>query len=202
MTILNLRLALRLPMRCERLFVFSFLIVTMACSKETPAPPAVPAKPVTTTTTTTAAAAEPAPRVSYDEAVIWFRTAPAFKFTIIENGVRGDGEMRRKTVGAEAVTMLVDGVKWHAEAGPKGITWTRDGKQAAAPEWGNRLYQRATVAFDPQKVEGSAQLVAPGHYSFTNANTNELHEVWVANDGHISRMKIGETMEMTIEPIS
>jgi hypothetical protein len=134
--------------------------------------------------------------------VIWFRSAPAFRFTIIENGVRGDGEMRRKTVGAEVVTVTVEGAKWRAEAGPKGITWTRDGAPADAPLWGNRLYQRATVAFDPQKVEGVAQLVEPGHYRFTNANSSEVHDVWVAGDGHISRMKIGETMDMSIEPLS
>lgn len=198
MTILNLRLALRLPMRCERLFVFSLLFVTLACSKETPAPPAAPPA----ATTTTAATPAPAKLVSYDEAVIWYRTASAFKFTIIESGVRGDGEMRRKTVGAEVVTVNVDGVNWRAETGPKGITWTKDGAPADTPVWGNRLYQRVTIAYDPQKVEGAAQLVEPRHFRFTNANTNEVHDVWVAGDGHISRMKIGETMEMTVEPLS
>jgi len=201
MTILNLRLALRLPMRCERLFVFSLLFV-IACSKETPAPPPAPAGPKVTAT---AAAPEPA-RVasraaSYEEAVIWFRSTPAFRFAITEGGVRGEGEMRRKTVGAEVVTVKVNGEEWRAEAGPKGVTWTRNGAAAETPEWGNRLYQRVTVAFDPQKVEGTAQLV-DDHYRFTNANSGELHEVWVAPDGHIERMTIGSSVDLKIEPLS
>ena len=197
MTILNLRLALGLPMRCERLFVFSLLIV-VACSKETPAPPETPVAPANTATSSTSA---PARVVSYEEAMVWFRATPGFRFELTENGVRAEGEMRRKTVGAETLAVKVNGEEWRAESGTKGVTWTRNGAAAETPEWGNRVYQRVTVAFDPQKVEGAAQLVGD-HYRFTNANTGEVHDVYVAPDGHITRITIGNTMDLKIEPLS
>ena len=82
----------------------------------------------------------------------------------------------------------------------KGNAWNA----APAPAYGNRLYQRVTLAFDPQKKEGDAQLIATdgtsNHYRFTNANTGEVHEVWVsAKDGHVERMKIGDAFEMTLK---
>ena len=38
-------------------------------------------------------------------------------------------------------------------------------------------------------------------YRFTDANTGEVHEVWVRKtDASIARMKIGSTVELTFEP--
>ena len=122
---------------------------------------------------------------------------------IVEEGVHADGTMTRKTVGAEAIEVRV------AEAGPNGVTWKKrvgpGWKTVPAPAWGNRLYQRATLAFDPAKREGAAQLVAhegpSNHYRFTDANLGSIHDVWVSTaDNHIERIRIGKTMEMTIQP--
>ena len=62
-----------------------------------------------------------------------------------------------------------------------------------------RLQQRVTLAFDPQKKEGAPQLVEAGHYRFTNANTGEIHDVWVSPDNRITRMTIGDSFELKIE---
>ena len=82
-----------------------------------------------------------------------------------------------------------------------GSKWT----EVNAPDYGNRLFQLVTLAIDPQKTEGAAQLTGSenflNHYRFTNANTGAVHEVWVAQkDSHVARMKIGERTELTITP--
>ena len=68
-----------------------------------------------------------------------------------------------------------------------------------APAFGKRVYQRVTLAFDPQKKEGAAQLVEPGHYRFTNAKHSEVHDVWVTDGSRVQRMKIGDAVELRIE---
>lgn len=180
----------------------------IACSRETPAPQeTATARPATADPAAVSTAAGTPPSVNrgtYEEAMVWFRSNPGFRFVLTEGGVRAEGELQRETVGAEVISVRANGEEWRAEAGPKGVTWKRGGAEAPAPAWGSRLYQRVTVAFDPQKVEGDAQLV-PGeagvnHYRFTNANTGEVHDVWVdPADAHIRRMKIGDAVEMTIE---
>ena len=61
-----------------------------------------------------------------------------------------------------------------------------------------------TVAFDPQKVEPEALLLASEslggevcqHYRFTNANTMEVHDVWIRRrDGSIARVSITSKRE-------
>lgn len=206
-------------MRCERLkkWISVFACVTAllaACSREQPAPPTV---------TATASAAPPKPAApsieqtalggSYDGAMDWFKSAPSFRFVIDEGGVHAEGTMTRPTVGAEKIEIRTGQDEWRAAAGPKGVTWEKRAgsawKNAAAPPWGNHLYQRATFAFDPAKREGRAQLVATHdahegttkHYRFTDANTGNVHDVWVSTaDNHIERMTIGGVMEMTIQP--
>ena len=139
----------------------------------------------------------------------WLRSAPSFRFVIVEDGVRADGTMTRKTVGAEAIEVRVERDAWRAEAGPDGVTWQKrvgsGWKKLPAPAWGNHLYQRATLAIDPAKREGVAQLVAhegaSNHYRFTDANLGNVHDVWVSTaDNHVERMRIGRSMEMTIQP--
>lgn len=182
-------------MICERLKKgpLVFLVVIAACSREAPAPADVQPPP---TTTTAAAPAKATP--TYDDAVTWFRSTPRFHFVVEEGGVRAEGDMTRERVGAESVSATVNGERWSASTGAQGITWQRDGKAAAAPEWGNRLWQRVTVAFDPQKQESQAQLVEPGHYRFTDANSGQVHDVWMNDAGQITRMTIGSGFSMTL----
>ncbi|HYI11973.1 MAG TPA: hypothetical protein VEK57_23155 [Thermoanaerobaculia bacterium] len=196
-------------MRCERLIVFLILFVVpfAACSRETPAPPqqrtAAPVQTTAPPVTTTTSFAPPQTGAAYEDAITWFRTVPSFRFVVVEEGVRAEGEMKRERVGAESVTFRANGQEWRAASGARGVMWERrTGDSWAAvdtPPFGNRLYQRVTIAFDPQKKEGTAQLVAPGHFRFTDANSGKVHEVWVAG-GRIERMKIGDTMELQVVP--
>ena len=183
-------------MRCERLIKWCvFVALLTACSREAPAPAEV--ETIADETSAAEAAAAP-PRRSYGDAVTWFRTTPGFHFVLEENGVKAEGDMERPNIGAERVMVAVNGEEWTAEAGAKGVVWKRDGKEMQTPDWGNRLYQRVTVAFDPQKNEREAQLIDPGHYRFTDANSGALHDVWVNDDGQITRMTIGPSMSMTL----
>lgn len=194
-------------MRCERFIVFVVLIA--ACSRETPAPP--PPAPAAAQPAAAAESVTPVPVIkgTYEEALVWLRSAPGFRFEIEEAGVRAEGKMTRKTIGAEVVELRANGEEWRASTGAQGVSWQRrsGGRwiAAPAPPFGNRLYQRVTLAFDPQKKEGAAQLSgtegALNRYQFTNANTGELHHVWVAqSDSHVERIRIGETVEMKITP--
>jgi hypothetical protein len=199
-------------MRCERFIVFLLLVcllVVGACSRETPAPP--PPAPATPKPAASAEPAKPAPVIkgTYEEGLVWLRSAPGFRFEIEEAGLRAEGKMTRKTIGAEVMEVRANGEEWRASSGAQGVSWERrsGGKwiTAQAPPFGNRLYQRVTLAFDPQKKEGAAQLAGTegtsNRYQFTNANTGELHQVWVAqSDSHVERIKVGETMDMKITP--
>ncbi|HEY0157533.1 MAG TPA: hypothetical protein VGF28_09635 [Thermoanaerobaculia bacterium] len=187
------------------------LLLTAACSRETPAPPPAPVPAASQPPAAASAPVKPAPVIkgTYEEALVWLRSTPGFRFEIEEGGVRAEGRMTRKTIGAESIEVRANGEEWRASSGPQGVAWERrsGGKwtPAPAPPYGNRLYQRVTLAFDPQKKEGAAQLAgtegSSNRYQFTNANTGELHEVWVAqSDSHIERIRIGSTMEMKITP--
>jgi hypothetical protein len=190
-----------------RRFVLAFVALSLACSRETPAPPPQAA----TTGTTPAPPPVTATRVpelqkgTYDEALLWLRSAQRFRFVLDEGGVHAEGEMTRSTPGAEKVRFRAEDHAWEAKASPQGVVWTRDGKPADPPSYGGRLYQRVTLAFDPQKKEGVPMLVSSDGdtnlYRFTDANTGEVHEVWVRKtDASIARMKIGSAVEMTFEP--
>ncbi|HYR28482.1 MAG TPA: hypothetical protein VEU30_08455 [Thermoanaerobaculia bacterium] len=171
------------------------LLIAAACSREKPASNLPAAS--TTTTVAPAATAPPKPAATYEQAVTWFRTTPGFRFVVEEGGVHAEGEVTRETVGAERVTVTVNGETWSASIGPKGVNWQRGGKDAEAPPWGNRLFQRVTIAFDPQKQEGTAQLVEPNHFRFTDANSGQVHDVWTNDAGQIARMTIGSAVSMT-----
>jgi hypothetical protein len=162
----------------------------------TTAPPAA-------VSTTSAAPVPVATSGSYDDAMLWLGSAPAFHFVLDEGGVHAEGNLTRRTVGSESIRIRVNGEEWRASSGVKGVAWERRNgaswKAADAPEYGNRVYQRVTLAFDPQKKEGTAQLVEPGHYRFTNANTGEVHDVWVTDGNRVQRMKIGDAVELRIE---
>lgn len=113
----------------------------------------------------------------------WFRTTPGFRFVLEDRGVRAEGEMTRTRIGAEEVRLIVNGEEWSAKTIAKGVVWRRAGDEVAPPDWGSRVFQRVTVAFDPQKSEGKAQLVGPRHYRFTDANTGAIHDIGVDDAG-------------------
>jgi len=150
---------------------------------------------------------------SYAAGIDWFRKVRAFKFTLEEGNLHATGEMERPGAGAERVlvrandgewlgVVKVTGLVWYHREGPG---WTPDRKP---PEFADRVYQRATVAVDPQKKEGDAQLAGTeadlNHYKFTNAITGDAHEVWVSRrDNHIAKIAIDSRytpLAMTITP--
>ncbi len=178
-------------MRCERLLIV--LMVASACSREMPVPAPVETKTAAETPMVTTPAGK-----TYGDAITWFRSTPGFHFVVEEAGVRAEGDMTRERVGSERVTVTVNGEEWSAAIGPQGVTWQRGGKESAAPAWGNRLFQRVTVAFDPEKQEREAQVAGPGHYRFTDANSGQPHEVWTNDAGQITRTTIGKAFSMTL----
>lgn len=199
-------------MRYERFCINAIFLMAVACSRETPAPPPKPVTP--TPTTTTAAAPLPATTPAanhagaYDEAMLWLQSTPAFHFVVDEGGLHAEGDLTRRTIGSQSVRFQANDEEWRAQSGARGVTWERrkgtSWTAAPAPEYGNRLYQRVTLAFDPRKKEGSAQLVgtegSANHYRFTNANTGEVHEVWVnVADNHVERVKIGHVFDMKLK---
>jgi hypothetical protein len=190
-----------------RRFVLVFVALSLACSRETPAPP--PPAPVTETRATqppvTVTQVPQLAKGTYDEALLWLRSTPRFTFTILDGGVRAEGEMTRKTPGAENVRFRANGEQWEAQAQPQGIVWKRNGKPGDPPDFGNRIYQRVTLAIDPQKKEGVPMLVSSegdtNLYRFTDANTGDVHEVSVRKaDGSVAKIRIGEKVEITFAP--
>jgi hypothetical protein len=191
----------------------ALLLFAAACSQEQPAPD-------TTTATAAAPSTKPAPAPvtappattsgTYQQAMDWLRSTEGFHFELVESGVRATGDMARPTVGAERVSFTADGAEWLAASRPTGVTWYRHtaGKwqPATPPDNGNRIYQRVTLAFDPQKKEPAPLLAATdattNTYRFTNANTGELHELRIAKrDAHIQQLKIGNTVEITFSDL-
>lgn len=199
-----------------RRLVIVCLAFTVACGREKPTPPPEPTNIPTTPITTSSqppATTTSVPTIdkgSYDEALLWMRSAPKFHFVLDDNGVHAEGDLTRKTLGAEKVQFRANDQEWLAEASVKGVSWKRRQGSAwkdvaAAPDFGARIYQRITVPFDPQKKEGVPMLVSrdggANLYRFTDANTGEVHEVWVSQaDAHVERLKIGTKVDLTIAP--
>lgn len=131
---------------------------------------------------------------SYEQAVECFRMSSGFRFRVVSPALAAHGTLQRPRIGEERVTIG----EWAAETKPGGIVWTRGGKPAAPSPELERLYQRLTLWLDPQKKEGSPQLVdAKGdanHYRFTDANSGEAYDVLVAKaDGRIVDVRVGKT---------
>ena len=190
-----------------------FIALSLACSQETPTP--APESTATTAATATTAtqpqvtttSVPPLQTGTYDEALLWLRSTNGFSFVIDDGGVHVEGAMSRTTPGAEKVQFGGKDGEWQAEARPQGVVWKRreggSWKEASAPPYGARIYQRVTLPIDPQKKEGVPLLVSSegetNLYRFTNANSGEVHELWVRkSDNSIARMKIGASVEMTI----
>jgi hypothetical protein len=193
------------------MFVTLALAIAAACGRETPAPTDT-APPATTTTAppqaTTTTRVPELQKGTYDEALLWFRANNGFSFTLDDHGVHAEGEVSRKTPGTEKVQLRANGAEWLAETNVQGVTWKRrEGsgawKSADAPEWGARVFQRVTLPFDPQKKEGVPLLASEegetNLYRFTDANTGEVHELWVRKkDGAVERMKVGDAVDLKI----
>lgn len=191
-----------------RRIIFVTLALTVACSRETPAPPAD--APTTTTTApevTTTTRVPELQKGSYDEALLWFRSNSGFHFVLDDHGVHAEGDLTRKTPGTEKVELTVDGKPWLAETSVRGVTWkVRQGTgwtNANAPDFGVRIFQRVTLPFDPQKKEGVPLLASQegetNLYRFTDANTGEVHEWWVRKtDAAVERIKIGDAVDLRI----
>jgi hypothetical protein len=117
-----------------------------------------------------------------------------FRFRVTSPDLDAGGTLRRPRIGEETVTLG----EWTAEAKHSAIVWTKGGKPATPTPELERLYQRLTLYLDPQKREGAPQLVdATGnakHYRFTDANSGEVYDVYVAkDDGRIVRLRAGKT---------
>jgi hypothetical protein len=173
------------------------LLVAAACSRESPAPPVQQPTTTTSAPAITKMATEPS-STRYDDAVRWFRSTPGFHFVLEEGGVRAEGDVSRPTIGAEEVRVIVNGEEWTAKTAAKGVVWERGGKEVAPPEWGNRVFQRVTIAFDPEKSEREAQLIEPKHFRFTDANSHAIHDVHLNDAGQIERITIGSSVSLTL----
>ena len=187
------------------------LLLVAACARhETPAPPPAQGQarvPVLqkTTTTTTATTTAVVPKVrgvstpakcagdgSYEQAVECFRMSSGFRFRVTSPAITARGALQRPRIGEERVSIG----EWTGEAKLGRLVWTRNGKPATPAPQLEQLYQRLTLYFDPQKKEGSPQLVgsagAANHYHFTDANSGEAYDVFVAKeDGRIVRLRAG-----------
>lgn len=192
-----------------RRFIFVTLALAVACSRETPAPPATP-PPTTTTAAPEAATTTRVPALqkgTYDEALLWFRSTKGFHFVLDDDDVHAEGEVTRATPGAEKVQLRTGGAEWLAETSARGVTWKRRAggawTSADAPEWGPRVYQRLTLPFDPQKKEGVPLLASEegetNLYRYTDANTGETHEWSVRKkDGAVERIRIGDKVDLVV----
>lgn len=113
--------------------------------------------------------------------------------------------MDRPTPGAERARFTLRGSgsddgEWSAESKTAGVIWTRRGQRTTSePAVVDRIWQRTALYIDPQKKEGEAQKVTEEwagdvpviHYRFTDANSGDIHDVWVdKRDGHIMRVKV------------
>lgn len=202
---------------CTARFTISTLLLvtlfTTGCARETKSPDASTAAVPDRETSKDAPSPAATPRdadASYDAALDWLRSTSGFQFTLRDGEVSGEGELRRTTIGAESMTLrTADGVEWRATTTQGGVVWERReaGGWRAAPEpaFGNRVYQRLTIPFDPQKKEGAAQLVASdantNRYRFTDANSGRVHELHVSRQrGDIERMTIGDDVDIRFSP--
>jgi len=186
----------------KRAIVASLLLA--ACARhETPAPsrPAPAPAPVVAHRTFTvpkphgvSTPAKCAGDGSYDQAVECFRMSSGFRFRVTSPALTAAGTLQRPRLGEERVTIG----EWTAETKPSGIVWTRGGKAATPTAELERLHQRLTLYLDPQKKEGAPQLAdstaKANHYHFTDANSGEAYDVYVAkDDGRIVELRAGKT---------
>ena len=179
------------------------VLLLVACARHETPPPPSPTKTTPPSPPARRQVVVPKPRGvstpakcagdgSYEQAVDCFRMSSGFRFRVASPAVTARGTLRRPRIGEEQMTVG----EWSAQAKAGGIAWTHNGKAAPPTPELERLYQRLTLWLDPQKKEGSPQLVdAKGnanHYHFTDANSGEAYDVFIAkDDGRIVRLRAG-----------
>lgn len=190
-----------------------FVLVAIAfgfvsCSNEQPA------EHTTVPATTAAPVNVPAPVAptigTYEQSMDWMRTTRGFHFVLRDGEVKAEGDMVRESPRKETIRVNMAGAEWIAAAKTNGVLWFRNEgpawKPAAAPPAdGPRVYQRVTLALDPQKVEGSAQYVTTqndlNEWRFTNAITREVHRLWIDPRGNTIAKMVIESTERPVELI-
>lgn len=188
----------------RRFFLVAFAVFA-ACSKEAP-------EQRTTVPATTAAPVNVpgpvAPNIgTYEQAMDWMRTTRGFHFVLRDGAVQAEGDMLRPAQKSETVRMTMAGAEWIAASKPNGVLWFRaEGdkwRAAQAPVDGPRVYQRVTLALDPQKVEGDAQFVKSvgdlNEWRFTNAITREVHRLWIDPRGNTIAKVVIESADRPFE---
>ena len=175
-------------------------LALFACHRERPQQPSNPAtpKPITrqpvnppTPKTNKSTPQHCSADGSYAAAVDCIRIAADLRFQSTD----GNGEMTRKTPGAERLVVHAHDGEWIAEAQRSGIAWTHDGKRVTdVPQNLEKLWLRLTIFPDPQKKEGTPRLSMEGEvkrYDFTDANSGDRYSVWVApDDGRITKLQV------------
>ncbi len=198
-------------MRRPHFLVTAATVLAFSCRDEVPqpVPSGSPVPKIRQTTTQSPTSPKPIPLFRYADGMDSFRSAKGFRFTLTEGDVTVSGEMARPAIAAERVHFRKGGNEWLGVARASGLQWYRQKKGHWVPEpqppaYADRVFQRVTVAFDPQKVEPEALLLASEslggevcqHYRFTNANTREVHDVWIRRrDGSIARVSITSKRE-------
>lgn len=192
----------------RRFTVVAIVCLIVACAREQPE------ERKTVPATTGAPVNVPGPLApaigTYEQAMDWMRTTRGFHFVLRDGDVRAEGDMVRDAPRAETIRVRMADADWIATVKPNGILWYRaEGdawKPAPAPVDGPRVYQRVTLALDPQKVEGEARYVKTdgdlNEWRFTNAITREVHHLWIDPRGNtIARVLIESSdrpFELTI----
>jgi hypothetical protein len=190
-----------------RRYLLVLLIVT-ACGRESRAPEPQPARTPPSTDSRSVVVPPPKPRIvvsaarcagdgGYAAALDCFRVTAGYHFAIVDGSARAEGDMARRMPGAEDVRFHLSGEggsdgDWVGISKQSGIVWYRSGKKMnSEPAVVDDLYQRTTLVFDPQKREGEPKLegvetidgIECNRYRFTDANSGEVHEVWVSKSG-------------------
>lgn len=175
--------------------------LVIACGREQPAtdtPP--PASSTTTATATTAPPTATAPppvpanAPTYEGAAQWYARTRGFHFTMKSAEFAIEGDLERITPGAERVRFTHDGSEWIGAAERSGVVWYKRANgswtKSAPPPFADMAFQRATLWFDPQKKEGSAQKNGEQGYRFTDANSGSVYDVGVDAQGRIASVNV------------
>jgi hypothetical protein len=177
--------------------VIVLCLFALACRRETPAPTSSP-RPATRVPQAANPAPAPAPvataphaDASYDKAVEWMRSAPAYHFDVTIGDAKASGDLTRERIGAEKLRFRIGNDEWTAERKLTGVAWFRNGKHDTnEPALADRIYQWMTFFPDPQK-SGLQVVGSEGdttHVRFTIVNTKETEDVWIRSDNHLVRL--------------